>query len=42
MFTKISPLSAYISVHKFVIIGLSENYLNSEIPSDDEKLEMLG
>ena len=42
MFTNVSPLSAYISVHKFDIICLSETYLNSEIPSDDENLEILG
>ena len=42
MFTKVSLLSAYISVHKFDIICLSETYLNSEIPSDDENLEIAG
>ena len=42
MFTKISLLSAYISVHKFDIICLSETYLNSDIPSDDENLEIPG
>ena len=35
-------LSAHISAHKFDIIGLSENYLNSKIPSDDENLEIPG
>ena len=35
-----SLLSAYISVHKFDIICLSEIYLNSEILSDDENLEI--
>ena len=40
MFTKISFLSAYISVHK--IICLSETYLNSEILSDDTNLEKRG
>ena len=40
MFTKISFLSAYISVHK--IICLSETYLNSEIVSDDKNLEKPG
>ena len=39
-FTKVSLLSAYISVHKFDIICLSETYINSEIPSDDENLEI--
>ena len=42
MFTKVSLLSAHISVHKFDIICLSETYLNSEIPSDDENLEIPG
>ena len=42
MFTKVSLLSAYISVHKFDIICLSETYLNSEIPSDDKNLEIPG
>ena len=42
MFTKVSLLSAYISVHKFDIICLSETYLNSKIPSDDENLEIAG
>ena len=41
MFTKVSLLSAYISVHKFDIMCLSETYLNSKIPSDDENLEIL-
>ena len=40
--TKVSLLSAYISVHKFDIICLSETYLNSEILSDDENLEIPG
>ena len=42
MFTKVSLLSAYSSVHKFDIICLSETYLNSETPSDDENLEIAG
>ena len=42
MFTKVSLLSAYITVHKFDIICLPETYLNSEIPSDDENLEIPG
>ena len=42
MFTKVSLLSAYISVNKFDIICLSETYLNSKIPSDDKNLEMPG
>ena len=42
MFTKVYLLSAYISVHKFEIICPSETYLNSEISSDDENLEIDG
>ena len=42
MFTKVSLLSAYISFHKFYIICLSETCLNSEIPYDDENLEIPG
>ena len=42
MFTKVSLLSAYISVHKIDIISLSETYITSEIPSDDENLEIPG
>ena len=33
---------AYISVHKFDIICLFETYLISEIPSDEENLEIHG
>ena len=39
-FTKVSLLSAYSSVHKFDIICLSQTYLSSETPSDDEHLEI--
>ena len=42
MFTKDSLLSAYISVHNFDIISLSETYLNSRIPSDGESLKIPG
>ena len=42
MFTKDPLLSAYIPVHKFIILCLSETYLNSEIPFDDENLEIPG
>ena len=41
-FTKVSLLSAYISVHRFDITCLSETYLTSKIPSDDENLEIAG
>ena len=37
VFTKVYLLLAYISTHKFDIICFSETYLNSEIPSDDDK-----
>ena len=40
MFRKVSLLSVYISVHNFDIICLSETNINSEIPSDDENLEI--
>ena len=42
MFTKVSPLSAYSSVHKFDIICLSKTYLNPETPSDDKNVEIAG
>ena len=42
MFTKVSLLSAFISVLKFDIICLSETCLISEIPSDDENLAIVG
>ena len=42
IFTKVSFLSAYSSVHKFHVICLSETYLNPETPSDDENLEIAG
>ena len=39
-FSKLSLLRAYVSVHKFDIICLSETYLDSSI--DDESLEISG
>ena len=42
MFTKVSLLSVYSSVHKFDIICLSKTYLNSKTPSDDKNLEIAG
>ena len=39
-FAKLSLLRAYVSVHKFDIMCLSETYLDSSI--DDENLEILG
>ena len=41
-FIKLSGLLAYISVNKIDIICLSEIYLDSSIPSDDENLELPG
>ena len=41
-FTKISLLTAYVLVHNFDIICLSETYLNSEISTDDKNLEIPG
>ena len=42
MFTKVYLLSAYISYITSDIICLSKTYLNSQIPSDDENLEVPG
>ena len=39
-FTKISLLTAYVLVHNFDIICLSETYLNSKISTDDKNLEI--
>ena len=41
-YTKISLLTAYVLVHNFDIICLSETYLNSETSTDDQNLETLG
>ena len=35
-------LRAYIAVHKFDVICLSETYLDSTVASDDENLEITG
>ena len=35
-------LRAYIAVHKFAVIYLSETYLDSTVASDDENLEITG
>ena len=40
MYKKISLLSAYIFVHKFDIICLSETHLNSETSPDDDNLKI--
>ena len=41
-YTKISLLTAYVLVHNFDIICLSETYLNSETSRDDQNLEIPG
>ena len=41
-FIKLSLLCAYISINKIDIICLSETYLDSSIPSDDDNLELPG
>ena len=40
--TKLSSLKAFIGVHKFGIICLTETYLNSSIAPDDDNLEISG
>ena len=41
MYTEVSLLPTYMSVHKFDIICLSETYLISRTSSDDDNLEVL-
>ena len=41
-FAKLSLLQAYNTIHKYDIICLSETYLNSSIPNDDDNLEIPG
>ena len=41
-YVKISLLKAYITVHKFDIICLSETYLDSSTRPDDDNLEIEG
>ena len=41
-FIKLSLLRAYISISKIDIICLSETYLDSSIPTDDDNLELPG
>ena len=40
MYTEVSLLPTYMSVHKFDIICLSETYLISRTSSDDDNLEV--
>ena len=39
---KLSLLQAYITVHKFDVICLSETYLDSSILNDDDNLQISG
>ena len=39
-FTKIALLKAYLSVHKMNIVCLSETFLDSSIPIDDDNLQI--
>ena len=41
-YSKLFLLKAYIILHKFDIICLSETYLDSTIPNDDDKLQICG
>ena len=41
-FTKIALLKAYLSIHKMDIVCLSETFLNSSIPIDDDNLQIPG
>ena len=41
-YNKLFLLRAYIAVHKFDVIRLSETYLDSTVASDDENLEITG
>ena len=39
-FVKVQLLKAHLAVHKFVIICLSETYLNPSFPFDDDNLDI--
>ena len=41
-YMKLSLLRAYLSTHKFDVICISETYLNSDISTVDENLEIAG
>ena len=41
-YTKLSSLKAFIAVHKFDIICLSETYLDSSVAADDDNLKIPG
>ena len=42
LWTKLFNLTAYVLVHNFDIIYLSDTYLNSETSTDDKDLEIPG
>ena len=41
-YDKVFLLKAYIAIHKFDVICISETYLDSSSPSDDSNLEISG
>ena len=41
-YSKLFLLKAYISVHRFDIVCLSETYLDSTVPFDDDNLVISG
>ena len=41
-FSKVSLLTAYISIHKFDVICISETFLNSDTAFDDDNLKIEG
>ena len=41
-FAKVQLWKAYLPVHKFDIVCLSETYLNSSFPFDDDNLDIPG
>ena len=41
-FIKVSLLKAYITIYNYDVINLSEIYLDSRMPSDDNNLEISG
>ena len=41
-YSKVSPLKAYLTVHKFDIVCLSETYLDSNTAPDNDNLEISG
>ena len=41
-YSKVSPLKAYLTVHKFDIVCLSETYLDSKTAPDNDNLEISG